>query len=379
MELFCLPENKLLTEFATYMKTKNQYSCSIPLKVSRFSSIVHGLISYNYIKQVRNNHSPLQTIFNRHETFTMPDGGTVCVEHFIPTVVDEKTVMIYMFETFSGTTITLFHPLIEIFVKILHWQVVLIHRRGVHCPLTTAVEHLSGCDEDTKHVLDVFHSRFPHCKSYGVGLSAGGIIMSRFLGKYKPSYIHGAVMISSGVHMNMFEHIDHTLGNFMLGPSRMRLYKYQMSYYTQEEESKVKTNSIPIPKLNKQELKFSFQEQAIYQRLSNCGGSIKKYVEIESELFSKDVMDFYSQHRVENWIINIPCPLMVINAEDDIISRQPRDYIHFLKSCPNILYVLTRNGGHCTFPSSTPLEFPTLNWAEHSCVKFFQHLIGQIA
>lgn len=369
MQSYYNQDNKLFIQFDKILKTKNNYSCPKIFQMSSVSNILHMVASYGFHKKRPETNTKIE-LFNEHEAFILEDGATVCTHQYFPSLVKETTPVVFMLETFDGSESNLFNHLIDVLIKTFKWRVVLFHRRGMHCQLTNPIQYMSGNDEDLKFVMDTLHDRYPIAPFYMIGLSAGGIIMSRYLGKYNPPYVKGGVMVSSGVHTEMFHCMDHRIGQMMLTNSKKRLTSYiQKNQKNQKDENK-NENKMMVAKEEE-----NVKRQTIYKQLLE-ENDIKKYLETEGQLYSKNIDEFNKNYCIENWIRKVECPLLILNAKDDIISNNPEKYIDFLKPVRNIMYIVTSYGGHCIFPSSKNIDH-SLNWAEYTCILFFNFIHQQ--
>jgi len=127
------------------------------------------------------------------ERVRLPDGGTVCFQ-YSPSICKHNTPLLFILETFNGE---LKFPVaaVEYFVNKLGWNVVTMHRRGVHYPLTSMAEH-AGCDEDVKTVLGWYILVIQDGQIFfffGWWSYLGSISSA----KYQPKYAIGAATISS--------------------------------------------------------------------------------------------------------------------------------------------------------------------------------------
>lgn len=349
MEVSYDHESKLIHPFVHEFLEKHPYKCTKLVQVSSISSITNvfgGMMSL----MARSSVLPIDKILpSTHEAYKTADGATVCCTFYHPNVVDSKTPLLFILNTFGGNT-PLFEALIIVLIKNLGWNVVLYHRRGVHCPLTSFSEHVSGNDDDLKLTLEAVYKKYPSQPFFCLGYSAGGSILARCLGKYNFPFIIAAATISSALHEKMFTAINPLLGREMLKASRKRFKDYEKKH--------------PLDK----------KERDIYNRLQNSGGNLKQYGEIESELFAKSVDEFYSKQAVEKWIGKVQIPLISINAKDDKVCAHPELHKDLLLKIPNSIYVITEYGGHCVFDSNTPY-LTNVNWAEFVIISFFQYLL----
>src|SRR5438105_5043297 len=80
-----------------------------------------------------------------HKRYTAPDGGTICTLTYAPkaspSIAEQKkkTIIhpVLVFLTTFGTDATEFEQEISAFVDVLGWTVIVFHRRGLHCPMST--------------------------------------------------------------------------------------------------------------------------------------------------------------------------------------------------------------------------------------------------
>lgn len=349
MDLYHNDTNDVIASFAKQVKKNYTFNCSKLFSIVSLSDVFH-VVATAFVLQSRTPNKTIQnSLYKKHEHVKTQDGGTVCFTWYPPTIMAENIPILFILDTFSGSNI--FEALVCATIGKLKWHAIILHRRGVHCPLTTPAEHITGSDEDVAQVLEIVHKRHPTSPIFCMGFSAGGSILARFLGKYKPEYVYGAVTVSSGLHTGMFDGMNETIANSMLMQPRQRVVQYSIKN------------------------KLDEKTKNIYQRLLTCGGNIQKYAEIESELYEPDLDTYQDKQLVQNWTSTINIPFLAINSMDDVICTNPQFYINdIIQNNPNALYIITKKGGHCVFQSGKNLPF-NLNWAEYIGILFFQFLM----
>jgi predicted alpha/beta-fold hydrolase len=289
-------------------------------------------------------------LHSTHQKYVLPDQGTVCTLTFLPEPFEPSTPLIFFLPTFASNAGE-FEPLIECYVKLFRWAVVVYHKRGVHCPLSTAPFCVVGNDADQKMVMDNVHQRYPTHPIFCIGESAGGTSLLRFLGKYRPSYVRGAVAISSAVHGDMYKNMPVFFARRILMAAQQKLKDYQSKH------------------------KLSEFEASIYRQLQQPVQSAEQFVKTESQLFCPSYDTFLRDFSVENYVPHITVPVLVINGKDDVVCREPLKFTSMLSQVPFSLFVVTELGGHCAFLSSSDM-LQRINWAEFIAALFVHYLVN---
>lgn len=355
MELSYHHDNKMISSFVENIVKPNEYKRN-ESKFPFFSGKSETSILIGDLLTSMTKKSPMSMmqLNSHHEKLIMSDGGTVCFHQFLPSIQSDNTPIVFIGATFGGNW-PLYESLLLLLVRTFGWMVIVFNRRGAHCELTSPAERIVGCDEDIKIVLDLLHSRYPKSPFFCIGYSAGGCILARFLGKYNPSYVCGLVTISSAVNTGMLDKINPMAARTMLRVCQGRLKKFESK---QRKEGKI-TDKI----------------KNVYNKLYKCA-DIKKYGEVESELFCESKEDFYQQNSIENWVGKCKIPIIMINAKNDRICTNPEleEYKQKLLEAPNSLYIITDHGSHCVYGSKDK-NLQNINWAEFIALSFFDFLL----
>ena len=301
-----------------------------------------------------------ETLSFVHESFLLEDGGTVCTFTYSPPE-DNKTgesPILFFLPTFN-TNAFAFQPFITCLVQLLHWTVIVFHRRAIHCPVTSPLHYWAGNDADLHVVIQHLEKKLrrqqdnksrPPPPVFALGQSAGGCLLLRYLGKYQPTLFCGAAVISSAWHSDMFRQMPRLLAQFILNGVKNRASKYYHS--------------------NKTEL--SEHQQRIYKEMF-AASTPESFVMKESLLYECDEKRFLSEWSVENYLDKIVIPTMLINAQDNPICSNPQGFTKLLANNRNLLLVVTDRGSHCGFVHSMK-PYERLNWAERISLLFFQSL-----
>jgi len=318
-----------------------------------------------YIKDSM-THPSLSELKQEHKVFSLVDGGQCCCTIFYPPgqhKEDEKTrdkthhethhepdakasnknPIIFIFPTLTGNS-EFFSCFILYLTKIKGWTAIVLHKRGQHCPLLNYKFHPTGSDHDTHIMVQWTLERFRGHKAFTYGVSAGAIMMSRYLGKYQPAEILAAVGVSGAFEWETVEQLDPFLH------SRMKQKIYS-------------TYPLPEPK-TEEEVKI--------------GKELKVWVETKdkniTELFlifnptaSRAIVD--REVGIQPALPHIKSPILFINSKDDPMFPGGKTFEHLNK---NAIFVQSEEGSHaCYFESAW--TWAQLSWVETKAFQFFEH------
>jgi predicted alpha/beta-fold hydrolase len=373
----------------------------------------------------------------QHQVIKLSDGGTICWLEYSPgstsasattsasTSTESKSTLstraassspiVVLLPTFSGQ-LDYVEQMIHTCVLDFEWTVIVLNRRGTHCPLTTPPLYILGNDNDTKVAFELIRDRFCPCITGGtdtkqadcskasrrrpllaIGYSAGASFLMRFLGKFQPDYVTGAVSVSGGFHSEMYDFVPAHLVNALVKAFTDK--KCPLSSPVNESTTAsasatngTGSNSVKSPALHLRTRQQHKNEQvaAIRTKMKQMGqaGSMHAFVQLESMLHTPDWKQFLLESGMENWIPKISVPTLVINAEDDIICRNPTAYRRVLtdSSClasKHCVLVITKQGGHCLFAAGsggiTSKSARQISWADFAGIQFFLRLLQAAA
>lgn len=362
-------------------------------------------------------------IAGQHVILRLNDGGTVCYHYYSSPLTSSTEVfkndskinnnvkspknLLFILEGFGGTPQNKHYPLISSIVDNENWHLVSFHRRGIHCPLTTFAQYQSGCDTDIITVLKFLHQQHPLTSIYILGISAGGVIGLRCLGKYNSSlpFVKGICTISSAIHSAMFSDINPQMAYGMLKIPKSQLEDYANQYandykkftlkdraiyqelqdigtsnerYDDNNDNNNDNDNITTDYKYKQDHEDCQHGKQHYDKWGQSRNIIRKYLETEAKLCSLPNNSNYNcEYLQENWIHGITQPCLIINAKDDYISKEPQKFAGLIDKIPQGIYLVTNQGGHCGYPCTIPGS--NLDWAECTMMLFFNHIVKSLA
>lgn len=292
-----------------------------------------------------------------HTVFRRPDGGTVCIQQFLPSEpVTALTPLLFIASGFAGD-VTTYETFLYVVVQHLGWIVVVFHRRGAHCPFTSPGLYMVGNDEDMLVALNHVHEKYPTNPLFCLGYSAGGTCLLRMLGKHRPAFVRGGAAVSSAVHQAMHDNIPGFASKYMLRTFNGRA----QTYADGARES------------------MTCYEKEVYKQLSlSVRRGVQAYANIERLLYAVDKEQYEAEYNVHRHVPNITTPFLVLNAQDDVIASSPDKYQDVIRNAPNVAMIVTKFGGHCDYTSrDCTLVRLQVNWAEMVALRFFTYLLQQ--
>ena len=141
---------------------------------------------------------------HEHTVVEMPDRGVSCFHAYYPIRVEPSTPLLLLFPSLTANQ-TFYSFMLQYVLARYGWIVVVMNRRGLCERLTTPVFHIMGNDEDVVQMMLRLEQNPRLCKRriVGMGLSMGGNVLTRYVGRYAPlsptSSPHLAHRICAGV------------------------------------------------------------------------------------------------------------------------------------------------------------------------------------
>jgi predicted alpha/beta-fold hydrolase len=125
---------------------------------------------------------------HEHVVVNMPDGGVSCFHAYYPRHVLPTTPLLLLFPSLTANQ-SFYSFTIQYVLERYGWIVVVMNRRGLCERLQTPVFHIMGNDEDVTHMCLRIEQmpRLRKRRILGMGLSMGGNVLTRYVGRYASS------------------------------------------------------------------------------------------------------------------------------------------------------------------------------------------------
>lgn len=207
----------------------------------------------------------------------------------------------------------------------LGWSVAVLDRRGHGgLPLLgTAFDPLGGADDlndQVQHIKD----QFPNAPLYGCGLSAGGCVLAKYLGRYAQNHdLAGAVLIGPGFDVRQAINDVHPFYS-------RKLAERLVAHYLIRHEQRLSGFSV-------------YDSHCASGSLKEFLAPVHHYIGLADEASHQEATD----PSIE--IDNIKTPCLLLAALDDPICKKSNieRYYEKLLTNANVLLVTTRRGSHC--------------------------------
>ncbi len=199
-------------------------------------------------------------------------------------------------------------------------------RRGHSTLLKNPKFNTVGNLEDLIFIISKIKKKYPNLPIYAIGLSAGTSLLAQYLGTYNTT-ISAAILISPGYNFEDSQNHMPLLSSFLI----TNYIKYFFLYP------------------NKNILKN--KDKNTYNSLLNAK-TIKEWHNFQWKYSSKESLDeYYKKHNPVHLIDNISCPILFINALDDIIFPKEliEKYTNIISICKKSIIVHTNYGSHLGF------------------------------
>ncbi len=224
-------------------------------------------------------------------------------------------------------------------------------RRGHSKPLKNPKFNTVGDLEDLVFVINLIKNKYPNIPIYAIGLSAGSSLLVQYLGFYsKESLIEAAVLISPGYDFEESQLHMPLISSYLATYNVKQLFLYpnkKILKETDKETINALLNTNNITEWHKYQWKFSGN----YNLLE----------------------EYYKKNNPIYYIENIDCPVLFINALDDIAF--PKSLIKKFKKiynkCKKSIVVHTNCGSHLGFYEGWNAE----QWSNIIIKEFFEAII----
>lgn len=292
-----------------------------------------------FIKERMNYDKSFTEIKQTHQVFPLTDGGQCCCHVFYPPDYKSDTLVLLLFPTLTSH-IHYFSPVIKEACK-RKWISVVLNKRGQHCPLLTYKMYPIGNDQDTHVMVQWVRTQFTG-SFFALGVSAGAIMMTRYIGKYHPPF-EGAVAIGGPLDTKEVASMSQVLQKQM----KHKIYR-----------------KYPLPPPSTQ------SDISIHEKFRHWSTNESGVIDV-MRIFNPRLTDKHIEREVGLHAVlpHIRTRMLFINSKDDPIFPQT--------SPPHMnisaLFVLTEYGSHaCYFKSFWTWD--QLSWAEEKVFLFIDHL-----
>ncbi|EDO48789.1 predicted protein, partial [Nematostella vectensis] len=276
----------------------------------------------------------------RRELLQIPDGGELFLDW-----LDNGSLTAKSSNTFPtvlilpGLTGTSQHGYVLHFVKEIEqlgYRAVVLNNRGLGgARLRTPRAFCAANTEDLEFVISHIHNTYPGIPLIAVAVSLGGIILTNYLSKFSGENFPGLLAaMTISVPWDLFrsaDSLEEPVNSLLLNRHLANLLC-----------KLVRDNTIMVEAL---------KEDKPNIRLNHILQS-RTVREFDNRLIApmfgfKDSSEYYaaaSLHSKPLHLINIP--LLCLSAEDDPFAPVDTLPLDKIKSCPNVVMVLTSRGGH---------------------------------
>ena len=345
--------NPLITQFVKeHVLTKKEF----PTKQEGFTkfAILGEAVVYQTLAP---NYFVVKTQKQQHIQYQMKDNGLTCIQIFWCENYNEHTPVVFFIPSLTAHHAH-FTTLIQDIVDRLKWIVCCVNTRFHHCPSPTPLFHICGSDEDVDYVFHQVKALFPTSPFFILGVSMGGSIATRYLGKYKigpDKIVAGATICSPLAGQDV--KIDNPMFDALLMKTIRDLYVEPCKKMFFEQPNRVGV-----------ERYIKFQKAKTSHDLVYTNG------EMFLEGTREDMDRIYDG---SNFIHNLQIPLLMITSDDDeIVTSTYKTQSSVLNSAFSGL-LHTKAGQHCIYRNSAGTAFSTINWAERVALDFFEYVYKQ--
>ena len=355
-EIVFQSHNLLIAEFITKHVIESKRLLPPKLKRLRHLLVVgetlarQHLLSY-YLK--------INVKQQQHEIYTMEDGGVVCTQTYWPLTYLDSTPVLFLIPSLTANQQE-FIVLIDYVVNKLKWIVVVFNRRGNHaskyCSLRTPVFHICGHDSDIDYVVTKVKTLFPVAPMFGLGVSMGGNVLKRLLGRY---------------------HIDKSV--FVAVGSICSPWNIQDLHFTSPryEDWLIKSIHSSLTEQCKP-LLFAQPDRAgvkHYLALTEAKTAVELFHANAAMFSSKTKQELEREYDAAEFVHNIQIPCLIITSDDDEIIHLSSATQQRILQSPMIGWFHAERGNHCLFRSKIGESFTSLNYAELLQLDFFQFML----
>lgn len=269
----------------------------------------------------------------------VPDGGTIYIDITPPlsqVPPDNRPILVCMHGLTGGSHESYIRTVLDTLTKPKEkggegWRAIVVNSRGcAQGPLTTPKLYHAGASYDLKNAMLYIGHMFPDAPIYGIGFSLGAGMLTKYL-----AVEADRTAMKTGIALGcpwdlMLGHID--LQSSLRGLFYSRAMGGNLRTVLQRHLSVMRQN----PKLDVDAI-IANPNLTIYEFdtliTSKCGG----FTSTEQ---------YYRSQSPKNFVGNIRVPFLSINALDDPIATSRGIPLDVVQKNPNIVFALTRHGGH---------------------------------
>jgi len=242
------------------------------------------------------------------------------------------------------------------------WQSVVFNFRGaadsrLHTPMPYTI---LGTD-DLKHVLRHLHITRPSCPLYAVGFSMGANVLVKYLGEEgAQSPLRAAVSVSNPFNIkNASARLSrfgtrHVYGRRMINNIR----KY------------VRRHRDILKRQDKVDFDLLFSKQVNSVRAVND-------LLMRPMLGFQSLDEYFTAASSDRVLPNVQIPLLCVSALDDPMVPSESVPVHIAQQNPNVMFVITRKGGHIGWMTDFNLLRLRKSWMDKVVVEYL-HAVMQL-
>lgn len=340
MDIVYNTSNHHFKEFVRRHLEHDAYTCPLILRMLPYSNYLQ-LLLYQRLKTTQ-----ILTVPYKHETIHLSENVTTCVFSFKPARFSSNTPILLFFPTITSH-VSYFHDLVEHVVRVKGWAMIIINKRGQHCPLTSYEFHLTGDDHDNHVVIEWVSQRYPHNPYVAYGISAGAISLSRYLGNKKPTSIIAAGTLGGALCQQMVRNMCPTVMSHLKGEV-YNMYR------------------LPEP-VTRREAQICARYQHWFKT------DHLTLLDLPVTLGQLSAAELKEHYDVTTAIKDIQTPTIVFTAEDDPVFPEASHYIPNYIGNTQLLFVNTKYGSHCCYFAGVTNS--GLSWVHQKVLNFLEYFL----
>lgn len=263
--------------------------------------------------------------YDQTEVLRMRDGGTTALDWLgLDCAPSTPTVVVLHSITGDAQSMRL---IVRDLRRATGWRVVVCTRRGHGAlELTAPVLNTMGCTDDLREQLARIRERFPESPFYGVGVSAGSGLLTRYLGEEgRRSLIRAGVAYCPGYDISV-------------------AWGRVPAMYSQAMAKRLKRH-------------FLEPHAAMLGHLKGYQACLatRDLAEFHAHFYDiagcADIDAYYARSNPVLVFDKVAVPVMIINADDDpvCVAQNALDHMEAVRRVPDALLVRTARGSHCAF------------------------------
>ena len=263
--------------------------------------------------------------YEEAEVLRMRDGGTTALD-WLGLDCAPSTPTLVVLHSITGDAQSM-RLIVRDLRRATGWRVVVCTRRGHGAlELTAPVLDTMGLTDDLREQLARIRERYPESPLYGVGVSAGSGLLTRYLGEEGPrSLIRAGVAYCPGYDISVaWGRVPAMYSQAMAKRLKRHFLEphAQMFGHLKTYETCLATRDLA-----------SFHAQ--FYEIAGCA----------------DIDAYYARSNPVLVFDKVTVPVMIINADDDpvCVEQNVRDHIDAVSRVPNAMLVRTKHGSHCAF------------------------------